>query len=136
MKKEYAEKKHEHSTVNSLLMIALVFGIIGYGFALYSGFQINGLQEEIDSMPHYECRNETNYSEKDSCFDDCFKLANWNFSGICNPNIIGDCETTRIKGLRADQDFELCVRADNCLGKKPQVKEVCEIVPKTEGERK
>lgn len=135
MKKEYAEKDHQHRTMNTFLTFAVMLSLVAYGFAVFVGVEISKLQEEIDSMPHYECHEEMN-PDYFSCSSDCFKLTHSNISISCNPSIEGNCELKQIQFYRAREDYMACMEINHCLGKEPRTNEVCEIVLKTDEVRR
>lgn len=56
MKKEYAEKKHEHWIYVGMAFV-LLFLISGY--MIHFENRMQDLEDEMASMPHYECWNES-----------------------------------------------------------------------------
>ncbi len=84
MKIEYAEKDHDHGWISIAVMVAVVFGISAFFGGIFTSVdiqqEIDLLQEEIDSMPHYECWNET---IKDTIIIE--PSDNWYILGLLNP---------------------------------------------------
>ncbi len=123
-KQEYAKENHNHWGLYAFIL--LVYFIM-MGFTIWQGIMITDLQDEVSTMPHYECWNETDSSLKDSCWDNCYEISHYNVSFFCDLSIPGDCERNELAGFRASEDYELCVRGRGCLDIDSEVREVCQL---------
>ena len=76
MKKEYAEKKHEHPFMIVALSSCIILIIVLSISTVMDENKIYNLEEEIASMPHYECWNESfkGFINKSEIDDICWHI--------------------------------------------------------------
>lgn len=129
VKKEYAEKKHDHPGIWwSLWILIILLSATNLVGDYYSGIEVNSLKEEIELMPHYECWNETNRTEYNLCFQNCIDSAYSEIPTDVNINISDkEYEMIQLKVKLAYYDYEDCAIAKGCLDIKSQKTEVCKL---------
>lgn len=119
VKKQYAEKKHNHwgSEIGITLIILLtviVFGTI----VIDLKEKVDLLEEQINSMPNYECHNES--------YEGFINKNELDKDGICW-NYTYDEQEPKVMHCRYKDYLAECdIDSDKCYVK--DTKEVCEII--------
>ena len=122
------KKKYATSGERNFLFLFVCLVFLGsIAFFIANANKIDKMQEEIGSMPHYECWDEVNNSRARSCINNCIELAYYNIPIDCSTLIVGECENIESRVDIAYKNYMTCAKAEQCISRY-EVKEICEII--------